>query len=171
MRTTPLQQARAWLGRPPARWLLVDTSGQSASLLHGERTQLTWPVSTALAGLDAREGSGGTPPGVHCIADKIGAGLDPDTVFSSRKPTGEIWDGRPDARDLILGRVLTLAGRQDGINRGPGVDSLARTIYLHGTNHEDRIGEPCSGGCVRLRRGDIIELFDLVERGDPVVIV
>ena len=171
MRSAALQQALMWLGDPPIRWLLVDTAVQSVSLLRDRQAQQTWPASTAAVGLDARQDSGGTPPGVHRIARKIGAGFDPGAVFISREPTGEIWSGRPDERDLILGRILTLDGCQEGINRGPGVDSLERTIYLHGTNHEDRIGEACSGGCVRMRRAGIVELFDLVETGDPVVIV
>lgn len=171
MRSTVLQQALAWLGDPPARWVLVDTATQSISLLCDRQAQRTWSVSTAAAGLDARQDSGGTPPGVHRIERKIGAGFDPGAVFVSRAPTGEIWNGRPDQRDLILGRILTLEGCQEGINRGPGVDSLARFIYLHGTNHEDRIGAACSSGCVRMRREDIVELFELVEAGDPVVIV
>ncbi|HOX27096.1 MAG TPA: L,D-transpeptidase [Candidatus Krumholzibacteria bacterium] len=159
------------LGHAPARWLLVDTGRQRLTLMRGVAPQADWPISTAAAGLDARENSGGTPPGVHRIDRKIGAGADPGVVFVDREPTGEVWDGRPDPRDLILGRILPLAGCQDGVNRGAGVDSLARYIYLHGTNHGHRIGEPCSHGCVRLRPADVIEVFDRVEAGDPVVIV
>ncbi|MDY0108307.1 MAG: L,D-transpeptidase [Candidatus Krumholzibacteria bacterium] len=158
-------------GEPPARWLLVDVTAQRAILLCRRRPAASWPISTAAAGLDAREGSGGTPPGVHRIAQKIGGGARHDAIFVSREPTGEVWDGRADPRDLILGRILTLDGCQDGVNRGPGVDTLARLVYLHGTNHEHRIGEPCSHGCVRLRRADIAAMFDLVAVGDPVVIV
>lgn len=171
MVTTTREQALALLGCTPRRWLLVDTAAQRATLFVDGREQTAWPVSTAAAGLDARQDSGGTPPGVHRVERKIGDGLNPAAVLVSRRPTGEVWDGRPDPRDLILGRILTLEGCQDGINRGPGVDSLARYIYLHGTNHENRIGEPCSHGCVRLRPADILALFDLVEAGDPVVIV
>jgi hypothetical protein len=171
VKTRPLTRALALLGHAPERWLLVDTAAQRVSLLHGRQAVASWPVSTAAAGLDARQDSGGTPPGVHRIDQKLGADAHLDTIFASREPTGERWDGRPDARDLILGRILWLAGCQDGINRGPGVDSRDRYIYLHGTNHEDRIGEPCSGGCVRLRRTDMAALFDRVEAGDPVVIV
>ncbi len=166
-----IRHALARLGHLPGRWLLVDVTNQRLLLLHGDRIQSTWPVSTAAAGLDARQDSGGTPPGVHRIAARIGEEADPSAVFVSRERTGETWDGRADPRDLILGRILTLEGREEGVNRGPGVDSLARYIYLHGTNHEDRLGEPCSHGCVRLGRRDVITVFDVVEVGDPVVIV
>jgi UDP-N-acetylmuramate--alanine ligase len=159
------------LDDPPARWLLVTARDQLVTLMQGRQPVASWPVSTAAAGLDARQDSGGTPPGLHRIHRRIGAGADPGTVFASREPTGEVWQGDDDPRDLILARILTLEGCEDGVNRGPGVDSLARYIYLHGTNHGDRIGEPCSHGCVRLRPADMIDLFDRVEVGDPVMIV
>ncbi len=191
------------------RWLLVDVAAQRLHLLAGEATVATWPVSTAAAGVDAREGSGGTPPGVHRISQRIGAGAPSGMVFVSREPTGRIWapgpspapspepagsgardvqgaagndatdaadatdatDGTVGEPDLILTRVLTLDGLEDGINRGPGVDSASRYIYLHGTNAEHRLGTPCSHGCVRLANADVATLFELVREGDPVVII
>jgi UDP-N-acetylmuramate--alanine ligase len=171
------------------RWLLVDVARQRLYLLAGDAPLADWPVSTAAAGVDAREGSGGTPPGVHRIGQRIGAGAPPGMVFVSREPTGRIWspaardagpggDAHGDAstgphidQDLILTRVLTLDGLEDGVNRGPGVDSASRYIYLHGTNAEDRLGTPCSHGCVRLANADVATLFDLVREGDPVVII
>lgn len=159
------------------RWLLVDVARQRLHLLEGEARLADWPISTAAAGVDAREGSGGTPPGVHRILQRIGADAPPGMVFVSREPTGRIWstgardDGAHIDQDLILTRVLTLDGLEEGINRGPGVDSASRYIYLHGTNAEDRLGTPCSHGCVRLANADVATLFDLVREGDPVVII
>lgn len=170
------------------RWLLVDVARQRLHLLEGEALVADWPVSTAVVGIDAREGSGGTPPGVHRIGQRIGAGAPPGMVFVSREPTGRVWApgagdqprgeaqddtraGPPVDQDLILTRVLTLDGLEEGVNRGPGVDSASRYIYLHGTNAEDRLGTPCSHGCVRLANADVATLFDLVREGDPVVII
>lgn len=178
------------------RWLLVDVARQRLHLLEGEAPVADWPVSTAAVGVDAREGSGGTPPGVHRIGQRIGAGAPAGMVFVSREPTGLVWvpgardvpdgnaqgdaagDAQGDAhaappidQDLILTRVLTLDGLEEGVNRGPGVDSASRYIYLHGTNAEDRLGTPCSHGCVRLANADVATLFDLVREGDPVVII
>jgi UDP-N-acetylmuramate--alanine ligase len=155
------------------RWLLVDVARQRLLLVQGQTPQASWPVSTASTGLDNRQGSGGTPPGVHRVDRKIGADCPPGTVFISREPTGEIW--RPGRylqdEDMILTRILTLVGCEPEINRGPGVDSRERYIYLHGTNHEHRIGTPNSHGCVRLTSADICEVFELVREGDPVVIL
>lgn len=168
-RITPLNR-----GDKPS-WLLVHVPSQTLNLLRDKTVVQVWPVSTARAGLDNRDGSGGTPSGLHRIHRKIGANAAPGTVFSSRRPTGEIWspDTGPDVdeRDLILTRILTLDGLEPGLNRGPGVDSRDRYIYLHGTNHPDLIGQPVSQGCVRLGNDHILELFELVSEGDPVVIV
>jgi UDP-N-acetylmuramate--alanine ligase len=159
------------------RWLFVDVPSQQILLLEGRRVNRSWPVSTAAAGLDNRQDSGGTPPGLHLVHRKIGEGAELDMIFESRELTGILWR-RPAAgekdptegRDLILTRVLTLDGQEEGRNKGPGVDSLERYIYIHGTNHEDKIGSPVSGGCVRMTNRDVLDLFDQVSEGDPVVI-
>lgn len=175
---TDLGRARQMLitvtGSEPARWLWVDVARQRLALVIDGAIHRRWPVSTARVGLDARQDSGGTPPGVHRIARRIGLGMAAGTEFSSRKPTGRTWPlddlPRHGAGDLILTRILTLDGCQAGVNRGPGVDSLERYIYLHGTNREDQLGTPASAGCIRLANRDIIAICDLVGEGDPVVI-
>ena len=122
--------------------------------------------------ISAVESSHGTPPGVHRIARKIGGGAPAGTIFNERVSNGEIWKpGQHTEEDLILTRILTLEGLEEGINSGSGVDSLARYIYIHGTNHEAEIGKPASGGCIRMTTADIIDLFDRVEEGDPVVVI
>jgi hypothetical protein len=79
---------------------------------------------------------------------RIGAGQPPGMVFKSRVPTGrhfsEIADSDPDAanHNLITTRILWLRGLEPGVNRGGEVDTHARYVYIHGTNHEDRVGEP-----------------------------
>ncbi len=161
----------------PDRWLLVDTSEQRLFLVREGGIAGQWPVSTALAGLDNRENSGGTPTGVHRVAQKIGRNSLLGTVFISREPTGETWNQEWNnnsdlrQRDLILSRILVLDGLEPGVNQGQGVDSRQRYIYVHGTNQEDLIGKPVSHGCVRMNNQNIIELFDLIEEGDPLVIV
>jgi len=50
------------------------------------------------------------------------------------------------------------------VNAGPGIDSYDRSIYLHGTNQEQLLGEPASHGCIRLSNRDVMELYDLVEQ-------
>ena len=171
-----LELARQGLSRPgapstlPDRLLVVDAERQTAIWLKGGTAVAAWPVSTARAGIGGEEGSHRTPPGWHRIKARIGEDAAPGTVFSSREPTGETWCGEPRDDDLILTRILTLDGLEDGINRGKGRDSLARYIYLHGTNHEAQIGRPVSHGCVRLSNEHVCQLFGLTREGDFVLI-
>lgn len=159
-------------GNRAVRWLLVHVASQSLALVLNAEISQIWSVSTARAGLDNRDGSGGTPPGLHEVARRIGTGTAPGTVFVGREPTDRIWQSdEKDPDDLIVSRILTLRGLENGVNRGPGVDSEARYIYIHGTNHPDHIGKPASHGCVRMTDPDVRELFELVNEGDPVVIV
>jgi UDP-N-acetylmuramate--alanine ligase len=156
--------------RAPDRALLVDFDRQRLYLVERGEAVRVYPVSTA-AELSGRENSNLTPPGWHRVRRKIGAGAPLGAVFQSREPTGRVWDGAKDAGDLILTRILTLEGLEQGVNRGPGVDSLERFIYVHGTNHGKRLGEPVSHGCVRMANEHVAELFDLVREGDAVVIL
>jgi len=162
------------LAPPPVdhgRTLVVDVERQTATLIEGDTPSTSYRVSTAAAGIGGASGSHRTPPGWHRIRAAIGRREPRGMVFESRKPTGRVWKGAADPGDLILTRVLTLDGLEPGLNRGDGVDSLERYIYLHGTNHEDRLGTPDSHGCVRLGNDDVIDLFAKVAPGDRVVIV
>ncbi len=116
----------------------------------------------------------GTPQGLHQIAERIGAGQPPGMVFTSRVPTGRHFSELSDADtapNLITSRILWLRGLEPGVNCGGDVDTYERYVYIHGTNHEDRIGEPLSAGCVLMRNLDIIELYEQVRAGDQVLIV
>jgi hypothetical protein len=74
---------------------------------------------------------------------------------------------RPGGReDLVLTRILTL----DGLERA-NANSLARFIYIHGTNQEKLIGKPASHGCVRLRNADMAALHNMVRAGTSVRII
>ncbi len=157
------------LARGP-RVLVADTSHQRLGLLEDGRLVFEAAISTAKNGLGCEEGSLKTPTGWHRIHACIGEGAETGTIFRARVATGEVWRGEPRPEDLILTRVLTLEGLEDGWNRGPGVDSLERYIYLHGTNQEEQLGLPVSHGCLRLSNADVIRLFDLIYPGDPVLI-
>jgi UDP-N-acetylmuramate--alanine ligase len=171
-----LDLARAALARrgappePPSRLLVVDVERQRAVLIENGAAKAVWPVSSARAGIGGAEGSYRTPPGWHRVHRRIGEGAEEGSVFVSREPTGEMWRGEARDDDLILTRILTLDGLEEGVNRGPGHDSLERYIYLHGTNHERLLGRPVSHGCVRLSNVDICSLFAFMREGDYVLI-
>ena len=169
--------ALAALARPqspfrelPERLIVVDVPWQRLSLIESGLEIAEYPVSTAAAGIGGEEDSMRTPPGWHRIHARIGEGAPSGAVFVSRVPTGATWRGEKGDDDLILTRILTLDGLEEGVNRGGGHDSLERYIYIHGTNHEEALGQPTSHGCIRMANADVIDLFARVAVGDPVVV-
>lgn len=151
----------------------IDLTSQLLTLRMGDGEPVAvYSVSTGLNGAGERDGSGCTPRGQHFIRALIGAGLPPGTVFRGRRPTGETYtpalaENHP-GRDWILSRILWLCGREWGKNRGPGVDTFRRFIYIHGTPDSEPMGIPLSHGCIRMRNADVIDLFDRVTPGTAV---
>ncbi|HHO69727.1 MAG TPA: L,D-transpeptidase, partial [Gammaproteobacteria bacterium] len=129
---------------------------------------------TARNGAGEQEGSECTPRGRHRIRACIGAGCAPGTVFLGRRPTGEVYSealaAREPGRDWILSRILWLCGEEPGRNRLGEVDSMRRFIYIHGCPDSEPVGEPRSHGCIRMTNRDVIDLFDRVAPGTPVLI-
>jgi lipoprotein-anchoring transpeptidase ErfK/SrfK len=133
-----------------------------------------YTVSTSKRPPSNIKGSLGTPRGLHEIAERIGAGQPPGMVYKARIPTGQHYSEIPGVEtenNLITTRILWLRGLEPGVNAGGDVDTFERYVYIHGTNHEDRIGEPMSSGCVLMRSIDIIELYESVRASDQVLIV
>ncbi len=133
-----------------------------------------YPVSTGANGMGEEYGSFCTPRGRHVIRARIGEGQPTGTIFVRRRPTGEIYTPQLGAqhpgRDWILTRILWLSGCEPGYNRLGVCDTMRRYIYIHGTPEQTELGKPGSRGCVRMRNADLLELFDLVTVGTPVVI-
>ena len=132
----------------------------------------SYVVSTSKRPPSNRADSLGTPWGLHEIAERIGSGQPPGTVFKARVPTGrhfsEVEAGADGTTNLITSRILWLRGLEPGVNQGDGVDTYKRYVYIHGTQMEERIGEPLSAGCILMRNADIVELFEEVRAGDLV---
>lgn len=152
----------------------VSIAEQTLTLTDEQGGQTVWPISTAANGPGEAEGSNCTPRGRHVIRARIGAGQPENAVFVGRRPTGEVYTPELAAahpgRDWILSRILWLSGCEPGHNRLGSVDSMRRFIYIHGTPDSEPMGVPRSHGCVRMRNADIIDLFDRVTVGCPVVI-
>jgi len=153
----------------------VSIARQSLRLLdEAGKVLAEYPVSTALNGAGESKGSGCTPRGRHVVRAKIGAGQPPGAVFIGRRPTGEIWTPQLaaefPARDWILTRILWLSGCEVGFNRLGNCDTMQRYIYIHGTPDTEPVGVPRSHGCIRMRNADVLELFEMVPAGTPVLI-
>ncbi len=153
---------------------LVEVSEQRLYVLEGEACLDTYPVSTSRYGTGEEQDSYKTPRGVHSVAEKIGGDAGFAEIFRSRKRTHqtaviESGETRTD-QELITSRILWLAGLEEGVNQGSGVDSHARYIYIHGTHEEGLIGQPASVGCVRMKNRDVMDLFDRLEVSSLVII-
>ena len=157
--------------KPTVRVLLVSINGQTLRFFEGGKLRKTYVVSTSKRPPSNRKGSLGTPLGLHKIDEKIGAGSPPGIVFKGRRSTGfhfHEYHPAESSADYVTSRILWLRGLEPDVNAGGDVDSHARYIYIHGTNHEADLGRPASHGCVRMGNLNIVELFEHVRTGDIV---
>jgi UDP-N-acetylmuramate--alanine ligase len=159
-----------FLADPQDLYLVVSVEAQALLVCRNDAVVERYDASTSRFGNGNRENSLKTPLGMHRIKEKFGAGAPPGRVFTDREDTGMDWDHSQTGDNLILTRILRLEGLEEGINKGPGVDSYERYIYIHGTGREDLVGTPLSHGCVCMRNLDVIRLFDTVREGTLVYI-
>ena len=104
----------------------------------------------------------------------IGNNAIKNTIFTSRINTKRqdeiIHDEAKSDNDYVTTRIMWLDGQEEGKNKGKGVDSYERYIYIHGTHEEGLIGQKASHGCIRMFNSDVIELFNDVKKGTKVYI-
>jgi len=160
--------------KPSKFAIIVNPEKQKLYLIKGDNIIKTYIISTSINGIGSGEGSHKTPSGTHLIEEKFG--IDKETGIRSK--IGAIFDCSVDTKrvaeiitekidipeDKITSRIMWLNGLEEGINKGEGIDSFERHIYIHGTPEEGLLGMPASGGCIRMKNTDVIELFDLVPR-------
>ena len=144
--------------------IAISIRDQTLSVTRGDETVRSFPVSSSRFGLGSEEGSNKTPLGQFQVGRKIGHDMPSGTIFRSRVPL-QPNDPLPETEDWVTTRILWLEGLEDH-----NANTRDRFIYIHGTKHEDRVGTPDSHGCIRMRNADVIELFQLVDEGTPVLI-
>ena len=154
--------------------IVVDISEQRLFIIDNDLVKESFPVSTSKYGEGEEENSYKTPLGKHEIKEKIGEGAAINTIFVARldtKKESEIITLPQDTEDdHVTSRILWLDGLEEGVNKGPGVDSYNRYIYIHGTHEEGLIGMKASHGCIRMFNNDVIYLYDIVKKGTKVYI-
>ena len=132
----------------------------------------TYTISSSKYGIGSKENSYKTPLGRHKVSEKIGEDLPLGAILKARQWSGSlaniIKEPLDTDLDLVTSRILWLEGQELGKNRGPGVDSKKRFIYIHGTAEEGLIGIPASDGCIRMYNSDVIELFNKTKIGTEV---
>jgi lipoprotein-anchoring transpeptidase ErfK/SrfK len=155
--------------------IVIRVTEQMLYLVKDGTTLASYPISGSAYGIGSRAGSNKTPLGTHRISEMFGDGAPLGTVFRSRVNTREVakiyTDDTDVEDDLVTTRIMWLDGQEPGVNKGPGIDSHSRYIYIHGTQEEGLIGRPASHGCIRMKNQDVIELFEQVQIGTLVEIL
>tara|TARA_R110002096_G_scaffold4501_26_gene21230 strand:+ start:4058 stop:4519 length:462 start_codon:yes stop_codon:yes gene_type:complete len=144
----------------------VSVTDQELRLMDGDQVVHSWPISTSKFGLGSEEGSFKTPLGKFRVAEEFGDDAPEGTIFKGRKPVGTWNPAESVDEDMVLTRILWLEGLEE-----QNANTKERYIYIHGTNDEEKIGEPASIGCVRMKNADVIALYDQVGVGTEVEIV
>ena len=154
--------------------LIAVNSEQLLYLFNDYKLIKVYQISASKYGIGSESGSNKTPRGLHLINAKFGGGVPAGGIFEARSYTNKkarIYTDKTDVKsDRITSRILSLQGLEPGINKGSGIDSLKRHIYIHGTNEEGLIGTPASHGCLRMKNKDVIDLFSKVPKGTLVYI-
>lgn len=159
---------------PTNRLLIVSIRKQELAVIENGTIRRIFKVSTSKNPPSCMADSYGTPTGLHKLADFIGDDQPEGMVFKGRVPTARHFSeytSEEQANNLITTRIIRLRGLEMNKNAGVGCDTYARYVYIHGTNHEDRIGEPFSGGCIEMLNAEVLELFDIVATGDLIEII
>jgi lipoprotein-anchoring transpeptidase ErfK/SrfK len=145
--------------------IVISTREQKLAVLDRGTITAVYPISTSKYGLGDWPRSFRTPLGEMEVAEKIGEGAQPGTVFKDRRSTGEIVGPDAPGRDPIVTRILWLRGHEPR-----NANAFGRHIYIHGTPEEHNLGLPVSYGCIRMRSSDVVDLFNIVGLGARVTI-
>ena len=144
-------QAEAALSEPessdPGQGIFVDTRNCRVSLYENGKEVVSYPCTPGMSGY-------ATPKG--------------DFYLSYKDPAPTWYNPHSDWSE----------GMEETIGPGPsnplGVRALAVScgggIFLHGTTNIGGLGSPGSHGCVRLSNANIVELYDRVSAGIPIII-
>ena len=157
-----------------AKQIEISIADQKLYLYDSGELVKEYIISSSKYGEGSEDGSFKTPLGKHKISKMIGGDQPHGMRFIGRIPS-EIYPIYSEEKvfvtdDVVQSRIIWLTGMEEGINSGPGIDSYARYIYIHGTPEEWLLGEKASKGCIRMSNSDVIELFNQLEGNESVQI-
>jgi lipoprotein-anchoring transpeptidase ErfK/SrfK len=153
-------------GKDTRNKMIVSVRDQKMLLVRDGTPVKSYKISTSKFGIGDRPNSNCTPTGRLQVAKKIGDNQPIGAVFKNRRPTGEVVKPNSPGRDPVVTRILWLSGTE-GRNR----NAFRRTIYIHGTPEETRLGTPASYGCIRMSSRDVADLYKRVGYGADVFII
>lgn len=146
--------------------MIVSVRDQKMLLVRDGTPVKSYKISTSKFGIGDRPGSNRTPLGRLQVAKKIGGNAPIGSVFKSRRPTGEVLKPNAPGRDPIVTRILWLTGTEPR-----NANAFRRTIYIHGTPEEGRLGSPASYGCIRMASRDVADLYNRIGTGADVFVI
>ena len=155
--------------------LYVSISKQKMYRIKKHKIIKTYVISSSSYGVGNKAGSNKTPIGLHKVKQKFGEETPINGRMIGRVFYGDIVtiysDTSKSKTDDVCSRILWLVGLEEGLNKGEGIDSYNRYIYIHGTSEEGRLGKPASHGCIRMKNKEVIELYEKVKIGTLVLIL
>lgn len=146
--------------------MIVSVSEQKMMLVRDGKPVKTYRISTSKFGVGDKPGSNCTPLGRLQVAKKIGSAAPLGSVFKARRQTGEILAPNAPGRDPVVTRIMWLTGTESR-----NQNAFRRTIYIHGTPEESRLGSPASFGCIRMGSKDVADLYNRVGTGADVFVI
>ena len=155
--------------------LYVNIIKQTMYHIKKHKIVKTYVISSSSYGVGSEVGSYKTPLGLHRIKEKFGDKTPMNGRMIGRVYYGQIatiyTDQTKSKTDDVTSRILWLEGLEKGLNKGEGIDSYKRYIYIHGTSEEGRLGTPASHGCIRMKNKAVIELYDKIKIDTLVLIL
>jgi len=172
----PIKETKKYL---ESQWIeeLLFVSIKQQKLYHIKNDKIIniYIISSSSYGTGSKAGSNRTPLGLHKVKQKYGKTTPVNGKMIGRVFYGEIANIHTDKTrsktDDITSRIFWLGGMEEGKNKGKGIDSYLRHIYIHGTSEEGRLGKPASNGCIRMKNKEVIDLYKIIEVGTLVLIL
>jgi hypothetical protein len=146
--------------------MIVSVRDQKMMLVRDGTPIKTYKISTSKFGVGDRPGSNCTPLGRLQVAKKIGDNAPIGSVFKTRRRTGEVIKPNAPGRDPVVTRIMWLTGTESR-----NQNTFRRTIYIHGTPEERRLGSPASYGCIRMGSADVADLYNRIGTGADVFVI
>ena len=170
-----IKEAENYITKELEELIFVSIKDQKLYHIKNKKIIRIFTVSSSKYGTGSKNGSNKTPLGLHKIKEKHGEKTPIDGKMVGRIFYGDIatiyHDTTSSQTDDITSRILWLEGIEQGKNKGKGIDSYKRYIYIHGTSEEGKLGTPASHGCIRMKNKDVIDLYDIIEVGTLVLIL
>ena len=170
-----IRKATNYISTDYSELLFVSIDNQKMYHLKDGAIVKKYIISSSEYGTGSEDGSNKTPLGLHKVKEKYGDETPINGRMIGRVFYGQIAtlynDKTKSKTDDVTSRIFWLEGLEKGKNKGEGIDSYKRYIYIHGTSEEGRLGAPASHGCIRMKNNEVIDLYKTIAIGTLVLIL